>query len=342
MKKIFLVFAIGLFLISCKKEIPIKVETHDLKYVMHAIVQNDSSVKVVVSRSLRLNEDLDSNVFVRNAIVSLYENGSFVENLNYVKLGIYQGNYLLKVNSTYKVVTKIPDVDVELFGEIKFPEVILPDSVYIEPKFFNDTIKKYDQFGNVVGDTIVRTLFSFIVNIAIEDKPNLRSFYLFNFITIPQDSLYLRTIPYNIIAPDINNENSIVGTPYQLEYFYFTAELSGPILVDNFFDGHKYTIKLEIPAAYLTGLAQNYDEIKLRLLYNIFSPELYLFVSSYNKYLGTSIFSEPVNVYSNVQNGIGIVAGVFTKKFDLDITEYIPYLRQQHYYKNLSSHKFLR
>ncbi|MEA3450285.1 MAG: hypothetical protein U9Q83_00110, partial [Bacteroidota bacterium] len=81
-KNIILFFAI-IMSFACHKDYNIYNESDfEAKIVLHSFASPDSILRVFVTKTV-VPEQLDTNIFIKNAIVELYENDVFVENLEY-------------------------------------------------------------------------------------------------------------------------------------------------------------------------------------------------------------------------------------------------------------------
>ena len=114
-------------------------------------------------------------------------------------------------------------------------------------------------------------------------------------------------------------EGSAEGT----EYFHFNNLMSGYVLSDDLFNGREKTLYAKISTWQLFDYYyQDLPQSPLYIhLYSI-SEDLYRFILTYNKYtdaLGNP-FAEPVNIYSNVKNGLGIFSGVNVSTDSVDLT----------------------
>ena len=152
------------------------------------------------------------------------------------------------------------------------------------------------------GETILEATITF------QDPPNISNYYMLEvFVTgmyydeWEQDSIEIRE-PLQISCDDINVEtvNRFNFGGFENTYLYL-------MLKDQNFDGENYS---------LTFSVINYAELKemdlfgeIRLVNT--SEEYFNYLKSFNMYQRTinNPFATPVQVYSNVNNGMGIFAG---------------------------------
>jgi hypothetical protein len=80
---------------------------------------------------------------------------------------------------------------------------------------------------------------------------------------------------------------------------------------DHLFDGSTVTIDFLLGEYYLDG-KEGASAIYISL--SKISNEYFLYESSYQKYLSSqgSIMAQPVQVYTNIENGLGVFAGYST------------------------------
>ncbi|MGI6718888.1 MAG: DUF4249 domain-containing protein [Bacteroidales bacterium] len=311
--KITIIFSliISLILVSCTKIIPYKGDITDKKIVANGLIIADSTISVKLTYSKNYNDN-NPFVFVDDANIHLFENDKNVGSLTYQDSGIYSIDYVALENQKYKIEITHND-----FEELVSSEFSIPTKIEIT-NF--DPIVYYadDNYSDYINVDSVFYSFN------IQDDKNTENFYMikvllqYHYVDVEvNDAGSIDTIYYN----GFSNTNlrladlSLGPAAETLEYPY-----SGIIFTDEIFNGESINVKF-----YSSGKGFNKGDInKYHVNVYSISKELFLYYSSYNAYQNSfnpigNITSEPVFVYSNVKNGIGIIGGASMQKEILTI-----------------------
>ncbi len=333
MKKRYIKIAVVILLISinfsCEKVIEMDIKNTQIRIVANSIITPDSTISVHLTRSRHILDNANIEV-LKNATIKLYEDNVFIGQLNYSGGGIYNIDYKPKENGEYKIevehdsydnvvaTTKIP---------IKIPIVQVSGSTII------------NEYGND----------SYSIGVTINDPNDEENYYLLRCRYKNQHKVYdPDLIIYDTVY--VSADTVVIDTIYggqtiveKNEYIYLGAdEVSlaesypegGLLLSDELFDGSNY----EFRGSFNRWSFESYDygedgntsndTVKVYIeLYSI-NSDLYKYAQSYNKHFDSQgdPFAQPVNVYTNIENGIGIFCGA--SKPSLDSLTYIvkPYV----------------
>lgn len=298
-------FAALLFIISaCEKVIEAKnLPQQDARLVANCILYPDSEVKANISLSKSILTSKDYK-YIDNAVCELYEDDSFAGNLVLTGKGNYISSVAPKTGKKYTLKVIAPG-----YNGVS-ATTSLPGNVGLT------NIERYDTSNYMISvteystgpGTITRSL-----------SGNLK--YKFRVIDNPAIKNYYSVRPV-VVVYDVNDSAQVLSGVY----IYKTDNGSFGNDVDNYnsnavtFDDQTIVNGLEIQMDVNISFYQNINfsynikniEVYLEV-YNL-SPEYYKYqVTLNNQYsTGAGFFSEPVQVYSNVSNGMGIVAGVNT------------------------------
>jgi len=287
---IFLILS-ALTLSNCTKEIEFDAQDIAPRIVVNSLFTNDSIWSAHISRSVGVLETT-SYTTIDNASVNIFD-----DNANLVTTLTHQGNGLYtsptgitpQANQSYTI-----EASASGYESVNASNSI-PSAV---PIYQLDTVTS----TNNDGETILEATITF------QDPPNVSNYYMLEvFVTgmyydeWEQDSIEIRE-PLQISCDDINVEtvNRFNFGGFENTYLYL-------MLKDQNFDGENYS---------LTFSVINYAELKemdlfgeIRLVNT--SEEYFNYLKSFNMYQRTinNPFATPVQVYSNVNNGMGIFAG---------------------------------
>lgn len=285
---------------SCVKEVEINLDKDADVPVMNALVSPENDIRLRLSTTSFILEDLKP--VLSEAEVLLYENTFLKDTLIYSD-GYFISDYPLEADNIYKVTANIPDYPlVEAIDTMpKLPQVELVD--FIENAYQNEE-------GNTMGQVILN----------IQDEVEKANYYEIVVIRKYHKEIY-------------NNEVGTSETTYIEEPLYFDNVLNDPVFFnedlsqyvpesmvfsDNLFEDSQYTLKANF-------WNQRYGDEE-DMTYSIFFRSV---SKNYYEYRKTLIkhrdFQEggfweleiaPVEMFSNVENGLGIFACFQEVKFD--------------------------
>lgn len=292
------IFIMGIINFACQKTIEIDIEASKIKLVLNANLNPDSSIVINLSKSRHI---LDNAVIqsIEDASIELYEDDILIGNLIHDKNGNYYTNYKPKFDKTYKIIAKHPKL--ETISAV----TTIPNKI---SNFTISSSKSYDENGTEYH----------VFDIKFTDPKFENNYYM-----IKLRNKYKQEIwDPNLIQFDtlyVGADTTIVNITYggyRYEYrttsLYFNSNdinlenntyLDNITFSDELFDGKSYSVKI--------SLAQYYFNADTNMIYfdlYSLSPDFYKYIISLNKYndANGNPFAEPVMVFSNVENGIGI------------------------------------
>ena len=301
MKKLFLLLSISLVYISCEKVIPFEGDVNIPKLVINSIFQSDSTFKVHVSSS-RSVIDTASFQNIEDAIVTIKDdNGSTIETLNYVENGFHIGQTFPQENQTYNLEVTHPNYT-NVTSSDSLPSPIIINSI--------DTSTIVDPIN---GDRLQITL-------DFEDPESAQNYYLIETYSVNEylviknsdtTDYELDTIKQLMILTDEVFQNG--SSPFREQGLFN----------DLLFNGQNKALELEIPYDNFSGIEVGYEwsykTLSVRVYLHNISKSYYYYRTSLELYQSASgnPFAQPVQVYSNIENGFGVFAGSQISYFDL-------------------------
>lgn len=279
---VFLLVAVVVTTISCKKIVQSEFPDIEQKPVVNSIIVQDSTIKINVS----LSGKLDSNdlTFVDNATILLYIDDVLAETINHSADGMYISNIIAEPNKKYSSIVKIPG-----YEDVKCSCKIPPKTDLLDVTLTN--LAYIDSEGTIFPSVAIK----------FRNNPDTLLYYEIAIKNLRYDSYYERNDDFyaslvGIEDPVLINEglpiavfsNQIItGNEYTMTLNYFTMGTSWNL-------SHLYPIIVE-----LRSISSEY--------YN-YAQALYL----YKEQLGNESIDGrilPLSIYSNVENGYGIFAG---------------------------------
>ena len=316
-----LLLVVALSFSACETIVDVDIPNEPPRLVANAFLQADSAVVVELtqSQSILINADLKS---VRGATVSLLEEAQPVATLEESQTpGIYFSTFTPSVGKTYTLrVSKDGFESVEAITFIAPPVPI--QSIEMDTSVFINSYLNFEDSLIIDRNVVVDE-----VRLSLDDPTNERNYY--------EVSMYRYIIQ---LQPRYDDENNFIDND-TVRYFspiYLRSddpaiaggesdplegdsEVYGIALLfnDDLFDGRQYSLRFR-PEQY--GF------------YNDQEPQLYVVLRTINeaqyRYLRSvdlqyenegNPFAEPVQVYTNVQNGFGIVAGSSANQVVVDL-----------------------
>ena len=313
MKKIILFIVIIINLTACVEVIDIDLDPKDRFLVLNGFISPDSLIKVNLSTSINA---LDGDAFIKfidDAHVILYENGDSIETMQKDTFGYFISTIKPDLNKSYSVSAKSGKYP-QLYATTTVPESVPIKELEMDIQIDSVTETWYNiQTGQPFDTTLYTISGDGTVYVSFDD-PNEKNYYLLSFSIIKP----------NFIWDDYGNqyitgyyEQSIWyqldGSSENVEYFSLSSIANGFVFNDEFFSGTEKKLKTTI---YTWDIYDEYSgylpESPLYVHLYTLSEDLYNYIISYNKYqeiIGNP-FAEPVNIFSNVTNGLGLLGGL--------------------------------
>lgn len=266
---------VALSTVACEKYIEFDAEVKQPKLVLNGLFNADSTWHVHVSHSLSVidNESLGD---VEDATVRIVDsNGNLVETLVHDEDGNYVGSTMPAINTNYMIEASAPN----------YTSVSATDHIPVQVNIISfDTSTVAGEFGE---ETIRLTVKFTDPNEANFYQLRVRQIDTFSFGGGFYDYIYMRSTD-----PVFENLGENKGSSYGL-------------FRDPLFNGQTYEVTVLLDSwAFNSG----YD-VEILLING--SEAMYNYRLSYDRYINSNgdPFAQPVQVYSNVENGFGLFAG---------------------------------
>ncbi len=260
---------------SCEQDVTLKYD-HESKLCLNCILNPDS----IITASLTLSNPMDNSENfekVNNAIIKLFENDTFKGELIFIN----DGKYLLKQKpvsgKTYKIVA-------EVSGHTQISaNTTVPEKPII--KYTKDTTSFIEKLKVPIFD----------LNVQLFDQPGKNYFWLY--LIFQGNDRKDGGICNEINAPYVDKFNRYIDSDSKYGFRHFLQIR----MTDEGYDGQILEFTIPDNFVYTNYKAQNFlsaDE-------------------HYDKYIKTTLikrmsekddlpFYEPVQIYSNIENGYGI------------------------------------
>ncbi len=285
-------FIITFSFFSCQKELEIEYPDIEPKLVVNCLFTPDSLFIVRVGKLLPLN-DSTTTFIVDNAVCEISEDDIFAENLKYTKDGFYISETLKpQVGKVYTLYVIHPDL----------PNVTATDTVP-EPVSVSETYFKHKILYDALDESYFHT-----INIRFQDNIHINNHYELKLLT--EDSIDDAT---QIISQSFEKSDDLtIMNTGLLDYHPSSIPFS-----DKLFNGQNYFLstyyKLPFESSdgegniwynshnlivHFNSISYQYFQYSRKMIMHIRNQESYIF-----EWVGN-----PVEMYSNIENGYGIFA----------------------------------
>ncbi len=300
MKKIKLLiclFAVFLFL-SCEKVIEAKdLPEQDSRIVLNSLLFSEDLItaNITASRGILSNKafkDLDK------AVCQVFENDAYLGNLINIQNGNFTSFFTAKVNNKYRLIVSASGYSSVTATTIIPPSVKYTNLERYDTLNYNYRLNQYSPTEKSVGGTSKFKL-------KILDDLSAKNFYSIKPIVILTDSLgnTIENDGYGYLYIKNNNdENSYEPSSFEM---------------DDLTKVNGNQMPLDFDVTFYYNIPENLKSIRVYLEVSNLTEEYYKYKITLKKQAeaGGGFFSEPVLVYSNVINGLGILGGSSLTRF---------------------------
>lgn len=277
MRKLINIFIVSILFTSCEMEVEVPMPEYKRQITVNTELIPDQYANVTVSHSVGIL-DISTINMIENAKVELYENGQRVDVLQ-GNSGTYFGNYLLKEKRVYEVRVEKKGYE-SVSGVTTTPAKINIISAVLTDSVYND-----EQFGGWKSE----------LKITFNDPSDQTNYY----------GIQLNNELYNLFFE--STEDAISGSGGG---FGGTGN-NMSVIDDALFNGKTKVMTLR----FSSGETQEH----LNLWFYSLSLEMYKYHKTKlaHDIAGFNPMSEPAPVYSNVNKGLGIIAGMSPDKWKI-------------------------
>ncbi len=319
------VVLVVLLTVGCETVIDYKGPETEPKAVIYALLEPDRFISVTVSESHSVFQVPWQPRQIKDAMVRVYRDGVLMETLAYSGSEPAEENAPVSPYSPYSSETNKPEFGHTYRIEVLIPgypaaygETRLPDPVTVEVA---DTSSIAMEYGN-------RQL---NVKLRFRDPADEENYYRF---TAPaRFGIY-----YGDYGPPFNPEQKVYIRADDLSYGALNDPIISPMQEDDIFEiypeneycvfsdelipGKEYTLNLTYHG--LNFKSEYYEFLRAFFRLNSITRDLYLFLRSSSAHGQTedNPLAEPVPVYTNIVNGLGIVGALSFTQDSLKIGEY--------------------
>lgn len=293
MKKLIYILVTIFFISACEKEIDIDIPDRERKIVVNSTFTTDQTLTVNLSKTLSII-DRAAVVFLDDASIKLYQEGEFIEDLEFINNGNYISSNNLSASTNYTIeVTRNGNVATAT-NHIPTPiEILSLDTSRVT--FFGE---KY-----------------FELEVEFKDNGQEDNFYMFTLDNFKSEVYeYIDEFGNTISDTSYYSDSYFESDDIIIENWLYLEGKEYIMFTDNLISGNTYKLTVRF---YLDSYGFDYDFVgnldQMMIIAHLFSVSeaYYQYFKTYSMHRNAieNAFAEPVQVYSNVENGLGVFAG---------------------------------
>ncbi len=324
LKFILLYLSFSLFQ-SCTKVLDYDIPDDEKKIVVNCMFHTGAPFETHINKSLHILDRIGIKP-IDNATIQLYSNDQLVAEMNQGLKGLYLSEFIPQQENEYLIVVSVPGLNTAR------ATCTVPVPVEIEGV---DTVLKIYNYASYDYYSIYPDL---QCEVRFIDPPGEENFYELRayqnyqdnsptysgFDTVPIPNSVWIASSLTIKSKDPVIEQWITGQSfanYADNEGYLYAE--SVIFSDRLFPGVEHRLKISMSPWFLTSPSEFIDSASVNIQLRSVTRDYYLYMQLLEKHLNVKDdpFSEPVQAYSNVQNGLGIFTGYSQSVFKIEINK---------------------
>lgn len=309
----YLAFLVSItLLLACEKEIAYRPNNQIPFLVMNGYLNPDSTWNIGVSQSIPMGKKI-ANDKVGDAVVKVFEKDLPIETLQYNEVNKrYIGTGKPLAGKEYKIT-----IEKNGYLPIEATSIIEPSPMVLNVSIVKDSLSRDRAFATIrfSDQSGVKNFYRLVV--ANEDEYEKRPPWAINSPNSPASGWVGNTyIDYSLGIrsndPNLtwNNQSSSASVFDDVPNNIFN------IFNDDLIDGKTYSLTFSYSLSHYPE-AKNNTVIYLQSI----TKELYMYLKSLSAqyYFGDDPLLEPIQVYSNVKNGGGILGSYNASKFSISV-----------------------
>jgi len=314
---IFLIYILGIC--SCSVKIELDIPDSPPQIVVNSLITKDSLITVNISKTVPMLSEGVS--FVNNAEVELLADGSFIENLHQKETGIYQSTITPQTGINYQIYIDVPGFN-RMSSSANIPEPIT---------ITEGTIKVDSYYDQQQMQSVSE------VEISFYDPPQIENYYQISFYSYSFGGYAWDTLTNTFIVTDstryyagisyLNSKDPIIISEGDLQYYIDPGRIRSFVFSDKLLDKNS-SVKFLVGGIACNDCPTGESCALLRnISYDYYKYHKSWVRQAFNQGIGnfdaTNMFlvNNPNDLYSNIENGLGIFAGYSETHFELEVIE---------------------
>jgi Domain of unknown function (DUF4249) len=327
------IIATALIFVSCERDVLFNGEITKPNVIVNSFISPDSVISAHVSVSRFFLKDSIDFRDVNNAEVNLWVNGILKEKLISDTLGIYTGKYKPALSDNIKLTVDVPQMT-QVSGTTTFSEAPIILSVDTQIVYNSNQYLSFPGSNDTLG---IQYRYKVNYKLKFKDNGSQKNYYRllvgkvsytgdWNENTNKIDTVVNNNLPVysNFDFTDVvsgNTQNPLTADGSSpLSELMSNQNNEYHVFSDDMFNGKTYTLQFstnQVTQRYFSMADIRYSyantlKNKVYVSLQSISKEYYQYLISRSASKTTNYFSEPVQVYSNITGGTGILGSYTT------------------------------
>lgn len=297
------------FFTSCTETINIDVPLHKPQIVIGSIFTADSAMTVYVGKTASMAGQ--ETPIVENAKVILKSSKGEEEELTYTHNGYYRSELILSEKVRYSIEVQVDGFS-RVYATDSIPAIVKIDSTFQKnSNYFDNDIQSYLS----------------TVNVSFTDPSNINYYELYQ---QRMDTMHVRIDLHSIdttyyisntyMTTDyfaVEAENNEIYKNHEVKFILFSDKLLERCVSFDIYSG---VYSISYSALILRNVSENYYYYKRSWLRHKYNQEM-IGYSQFEDLANSFFTANPTELYSNVENGLGIFAGYASHMFEITKTD---------------------
>lgn len=330
------IVAILMLSTACEEIIEFRGDDTEPKLVIYSLFEEGSEISLSLTRSYAIFDPVITQAPINNAVVKLYSNGTYLTTLTHVpEPQLEEGlppsafsNYIAAgitpdPGNLYRIEVSVPGLP-DAWSEVTLPPVVAIENIdtIIETRVFSDIYNDFDYYYN---ERVIKANVRFTDPHVTDNYYRIVVRYTSGRYSGPKNEPFDAEMPVvvhtGLISSPAHND-PVVNPGRDDDFFSSGSENRYSVFTDELIAGKEYEIKLSMSFGQLDTTYYEFRNFEVE--FQSLTKELYLYLlsSSVHNDSKDNPLAEPVIVYSNVNNGLGLVGAVSTSRSTI---KYGPY-----------------
>jgi hypothetical protein len=320
--KLFISFSLllPLFFTSCTKVVDFDGNTPEHLLVMNCIATPDSVVTVQLSKSKFFLSTSSEFQNVSNATVEMTLNGDTKVKLKNMDNGLYESDVKVKSNDLIQISASAPNLKAVTSSVFVQPKIVILSIDTMQVRLAGKSALYTDGFYNGSNkDTAVIGYASSLeikVKIRFQEDAKEQNYYRVNVYQVARNAssknfqaglnYYNSNVDYNdVVFGNHTKDNASLD---------FNSESANNLFGDEIINGKEYVLSVKTIVQvkeYLPGKTPSSEIVEgpqdLMIDFQQLSKSYYLYYKTTLASNSGNYFSEPVQIYNNIKDGLGIL-----------------------------------
>ena len=318
---------------SCIKVLDYDIPDDEKRIVVNGIISNCDTFKVNINKSLHILDRLGLKA-IDDALVQLLEDDMLVSEITEGRAGLYVSDFIPVCGHNYLIKVSVPGMKTASAGcTIPFPVSI--EQVDTSTATYKSVWYQYYDVDSMIE--IINYMKEMKSSIIFADPEETENYYeleatvsyLQNEYYRDEDTSYFIGNRRFSSTPSLKSNDPVVELYVSGKYIisdnsendYYSGQKI--LFSDQLINGQKYKLNISFVSTYLISNDEYRDSVKVDFHLKSVTKDYFIYMQLLEKHLQVKDdpLSEPSQAYSNINDGLGILAGFSESVFSISINK---------------------